>query len=120
MRLKIDTTTVKFRVMGQARPRQVSRNDPSQKTTPASDGSRPIWSVRLSAIDTTAGTTEQIFVDVAGDMPQLQVDEIATVLNLTYAPWAAVEYVNDKPKGKIMRAFRADAVTLENSGRRAA
>ena len=112
MRLKIDITTVKFRVAGQARPRQVSRNDPSQKTTPPS--------VRLIAIDTQAGTTEQIFVDVAGDMPQLSVDEIATVHNLTFAPWAAVEYVDNKPKGKIMRSYRADAVTLDNSGRRTA
>jgi hypothetical protein len=120
MRLKIDITTVKFRVAGQARPRQVSKHDPSQKTTPPSDGSRPIWSVRLIAIDTQAGTTEQIFVDVAGDMPQLSVDEIATVHNLTFAPWAAVEYVDGKPKGKVMRSYRADAVTLESSGRRAA
>ena len=120
MRLKIDITTVKFRVAGTARPRPISKNDSRQKTTLASDGSRPIWSVRLSAIDTEAGTTEQIFVDVAGDMPQLTVDEIATVQNLTFAPWAAVEFVDGKPKGKIMRAYRADAVTLETSGRRAA
>jgi hypothetical protein len=120
MRPKIDTTTIKFRVAGQARPRQVSKNDPSQKMTPASDGSRPIWSVRLLAIDTQAGTTEQIFVDVAGDMPQLVVDEIAMVVNLVFVPWAAVEYVDGKPKGKIMRAYRADAVTLAESGRRAA
>jgi hypothetical protein len=113
MRLKIDTSTVKFRVAGTARPRQVSQADKTQKTTPPSDGSRPIWSVRLIAIDTAAGTTEQIFVDVAGDMPQLAVDEIATVQGLTFAPWV-------NKQGQIMRAFRADAVTLDATGRRAA
>jgi hypothetical protein len=113
MRLKIDTTTVKFRVAGSARPRQVSKADATQKTTPPSDGSRPIWSVRLIAIDTAAGTTEQIFVDVAGDMPQLAIDEIATVSGLTFAPWVS-------KAGQIMRSFRADAVTLDSSGRRAA
>jgi hypothetical protein len=120
MRLKIDTSTVKFRVAGVARPRQVSKNDKTQKTTPDSDGRRPIWSVRLIAIDTEVNTTEQIFVDVAGDMPQLVVDEIATVRNLTYAPWASVQLVDGKQKGVIMRAFRADSVTLDASGRRSA
>lgn len=119
MRLKIDISTVKFRVMGVG-PRQVSKNDKTQKTTPPSDGRRPIWSVRLLAIDTETNSTEQIFVEVAGDMPQLAVDELATVHNLTYAPWAAVEFVDGKPKGKVMRSFRADSVALEASGRRAA
>lgn len=113
MRLKIDTSTVKFRVAGTARPRQVSKADPTQKTTPPSDGSRPIWSVRLIAIDTQAGTTEQIFVDVAGEMPQLAVDEIATVTALTFAPWV-------NKQGSIMRAFRADSVTIGAPARRAA
>jgi hypothetical protein len=121
MRLKIDITTVKFRVAGTARPRAISKMDQRQKTTLPSDGSRPIWTVRLSAIDAQAGTSEQIFVDVAGDMPQLAVDEIATVHNLTFAPWAAVEFVEGKPKGKVMRSYRADAVTVDSgSSRRSA
>lgn len=121
MRLKIDISTVKFRVMGTARPRQVSKNDKTQKTTPASDGNRPIWTVRLSAIDTETNTSEQIFVDVAGEMPQLMVDEIATVHNLTFAPWAAVRFVDGKPKGEIMRSFRADSITQDSgTSRRAA
>ena len=70
--------------------------------------------MRLIAIDTQAGTTEQIFVDVAGDMPQLSVDEIATVTALTFAPWV-------NKQGQIMRAFRADSVVLADaSSRRAA
>lgn len=121
MRLKIDISTVKFRVMGVG-PRQVSRNDKTQKTTPPSDGRRPIWSVRLLAVDTETNSTEQIFVEVAGDMPQLTVDELATVHSLTYAPWATAEYdkAKDRWTGKVMRAFRADAVTLASAARRAA
>jgi hypothetical protein len=119
MRNRIDISTVKFRVAGVG-PRQVSRNDKTQKTTPASDGRRPIWTVRLTAIDTELNTSEQIFVEVAGDMPQLTVDELATVVGLTYTPWAAVEFVEGKPKGKVMRAYRAVAVTQDASARRPA
>ena len=43
MRLKIDISTVRFRVAGAARPRQVSRNDKTQKRTPPSDGGRLIY-----------------------------------------------------------------------------
>jgi hypothetical protein len=113
MRLKIDISTVKFRVAGTARPRQVSQADKTQKTTPPSDGRRPIWTVRLMAIDTEIGSTEQIFVDVAGEMPQLTVDEIATVHGLTFAPWV-------NKQGEIMRSFRADSVTHDATTRRAA
>jgi hypothetical protein len=121
MRTRIDITNVKFRVLGVG-PRQVSKNDKTQKRTPRSDGERLIWTVRLNAIEETANgkTTEQIFVEVAGDMPQLVVDELATVHNLTYTPWAAVEFIDNKPKGKIMRAYRADAVTQDASARRSA
>ncbi len=113
MRLRIDTSTVKFRVAGTARPRQVSKADPTQKTTPASDGNRPIWTVRLIAIDMQAGTTEQLFVEVAGEKPELTVDEVATVQGLAFAPWVSKQ-------GQIMRSFRAESVTIESSGRRAA
>lgn len=119
MRNRIDISNVKFRVMGVG-PRQVSKNDKTQKRTPASDGQRPIWTVRLMARDTETNSAEQIFVEVAGDMPQLIEDEFATPVNLTYVPWAAVEHVNGQPKGKIMRAYRADAVTQDASARRTA
>jgi hypothetical protein len=111
MRLRIDITTVKFRVAGAARARQVSKNDPTQKTTPPSDGKRPIWVVRLIAIDTQVGTSEQIFVEVAGDQPQLSVDEIATVQGLTFAPWVSKQ-------GEIMRAFRADSISMADASAR--
>ena len=119
MRTKIDVSTVKFRVAGTARPRQVSKNDKSQKVTPVGDGSRPIWTVRLIAVDMQAGTTEQIFVEMAGDMPQLVVDEIATVHNLIYVPWAVAEYdkARDRWMGKIMRAFRADSISMADAAK---
>jgi hypothetical protein len=120
MRNRIDTTNVKFRVAGVG-PRQVSRTDKSQKRTPQSDGNRLIWSVRLTAIDTELNSSEQIFVEVAGDMPQLTIDELATVRNLTYVPWAAVETVNGQQRGKVMRAYRADSIVMADaSARRAA
>jgi hypothetical protein len=120
MRNKIDTSTVKFRVAG-INPRQVSRNDKTQKRTPPSDGNRLIWSVRLLAIDTETNSTEQIFVEIAGDAPQLVIDELATVRNLTFTPWAAAENVNGQWKGKIMRAYRADSIVMADApGRRAA
>lgn len=120
MRNKIDTSNVKFRVMGVG-PRQVSKTDKSQKRTPPSDGNRPIWTVRLMARDTEVNSTEQIFVEVAGDQPQLVIDELATVNGLTYQPWAAAENVNGQWKGKIMRAYRADSIVMADaSSRRAA
>lgn len=114
MRNRIDTTNVKFRVAG-VRPRQVSRSDPSQKRTPQSDGNRPIWTVRLTAIDTEMQSTEQIFVEVAGPEPQLVIDELATVQNLTYVPWAATETFNGQVRGKVMRSYRADSVVMADS-----
>ena len=121
MRNRIDISNVKFRVAGVG-PRQVSKNDKTQKRTPASDGNRLVWTVRLSAIDTELNTTEQIFVEVAGDMPQLVIDELATVHNLTYQPWAAVEFDQQKNKhvGKIMRAYRADSIVMAEGGARRA
>jgi hypothetical protein len=119
MRNKIDTRTMKFRVAGVS-ARQVSRTDKTQKTTPPSDGSRPIWSVRLIAVDTELNTTEQIFVEVAGDMPQLVHDEYATVHGLTYQPWAVAEHDSARNKwvGKIMRSYRADSIVMTEASAR--
>lgn len=114
MRLRIDTTEVKFRVAGTARPRPVSKDNPAQKTTPPSDGSRPVWTVRLTAVDFGAGSTETIWVEVAGEEPQLVLDEYAAVQGLTFAPWVT-------KRGEIMRSFRAESITQESgSSRRAA
>lgn len=119
MRNRIDITNVKFRVAGVG-PRQVSRTDKSQKRTPPSDGQRLIWTVRLTAIDTEMNSSEQIFVEVAGDMPQLVIDELALVQNLTYVPWATVVFNQQKNKneGKVMRAYRADAIVMADSSAR--
>lgn len=109
MRLRIDTSEVKFRVAALPQPRTVSRADQTQKTTP--DGT-PIWVVRLSAIDTGANSTESIWVEVAGDEPKLTLDEIARVDGLVFAPWV-------NKKSEMVRQFRADAVTAVASGRSA-
>lgn len=112
MRLRIDTSGVRFRVGGLPRPRMESRARQVQKTT--KDG-RPIWVVRLTAIDSgagAAGSTEAIWVEVAGDQPVLTLDELASVQGLVFAPW-----VNQK--GEIVRAFRADAITQEGARRAA-
>ena len=110
MRLRIDTSAIKFRVAGLAKPRDESRESKRQKTTP--DG-RPIWTVRLNAIDGTAGSTETIWVEVAGPEPQLTLDEIAIVQGLVFSPWV-------NRKNEIVRSFRADSVALEAATRRAA
>ena len=49
MRLRIDTDGVRFRAGGPAKPKQDYKDKSKQAVTP--DG-RPIWAVRLTAIDT--------------------------------------------------------------------
>ncbi len=124
MRLRIDTTEVRFRVAAMPRPRTESRNSDVQKTTPPSDGKRPIWVVKLNAFDKGAGSDgsmEAIWVEVAGPKPELVLDEMAEVQGLTYAPWAKVKFVEkDKPKAEIMRAFRAQSIAMAGGARRAA
>ncbi|HEY1706119.1 MAG TPA: hypothetical protein VGG75_41110 [Trebonia sp.] len=107
MRLRIDTNEIKFRVAGTAKPRMESRQNQRQKKTP--DG-RPIWTVRLIAIDSGAGSTETIWVEVAGAEPALILDEIATVQGLVFAPWVS-------KKNEIMRSFRAESVTQDSGAK---
>jgi hypothetical protein len=104
MRLKIDTTGVRFRVAGLASVRKDYKDKDKQATT--RDG-RPIWTVRLNAIDTNyeRGSSESLWVEVAGDEPKLTLDELADVQALVFAPWVGRD-------GKIRRAFRAEAVTM--------
>ena len=104
MRLKIDTTSVRFRVAGLATPRKDYKDKDKQAVT--RDG-RPIWTVRLNAIDTGTerGSSETIWVEVAGDEPKQTLDELAEVQCLVFAPWVGKD-------GKIRRAFRAEAVTM--------
>jgi hypothetical protein len=104
MRLKIDTTGVRFRVAGLAAPRKDYQDKDKQAVT--RDG-RPIWTVRLNAIDTSTerGSSESIWVEVAGDEPKLTLDELALVHGLVFAPWVGKD-------GKIRRAFRAESVEM--------
>ena len=100
MRLLIETKGVQFRVAGVAKPRPDYKDKSQQATT--QDG-RPIWTVRLDAVDAEHETKETIFVEVAGDEPRLTFDGYAVVRELVYAPWVGRD-------GKIKRSFRADAI----------
>ena len=105
MRLLIDTSNVQFRVAGLPRPRPDYRDKSgnTQATTSDEDGRRPIWTVRLGAVDTKRATKETIFVEVAGEQPRLTFDGFAVVRELVYAPWVGKD-------GKIKRAFRATSI----------
>ena len=108
MRLKIDKSGVRFRAGGPARPKQDYRDKDKQATTP--DG-RPIWVVRLTAFDTSTeqGSSESIWVEVAGDKPELASDELVQVTGLVFAPWISGPA---RKEHKIVRNFRANAVEL--------
>ena len=107
MRLLIETKGVQFRVAGVAKPRPDYKDKSQQAAT--QDG-RPIWTVRLDAIDAERETKETIFVEVAGDEPRLTFDGFALVRGLTFAPWVGRD-------NKIKRAFRAESVEPAPSGR---
>jgi len=99
MRLLIDTNGVQFRVAGPARPKTYKDKD-EQATT--RDGEL-IWTVRLDAIEPEREARETIWVEVAGEQPELTFDGYAVVRGLVFAPWVGRD-------GKIKRAFRADSV----------
>ncbi|HUC23940.1 MAG TPA: hypothetical protein VMA73_14625 [Streptosporangiaceae bacterium] len=105
MRLLIDTKDIKFRVAGavKARPDYRDKSGNTQARTSDEDGRRPIWTVRLDAIDDTRKTKEGIFVEVAGDEPKLTFDGYAEVRGLVFAPWVGKD-------GKIKRSFRAEFI----------
>ncbi len=114
MRLRIEASGVRFRAGGPAKPKQDYRDKTKQAVTP--DG-RPIWVVRLTAFDTSTehGSSESIWVEVAGDEPKLTADELVQIDGLVFAPWISGPARKDH---KIVRNFRADAVTLaEASGK---
>jgi hypothetical protein len=100
MLLKIETSGIQFRVAGAARPRPDFKDRDRQATT--RDGG-PIWTVRLDAIEPDREARETIWVEVAGDQPELTFDGYALVRGLVFAPWVGRD-------GKIKRAFRAEAV----------
>jgi hypothetical protein len=108
MQLLIDTSGVQFRVAGMPKPRPDYQDKDRQATS--RDG-RPVWTVRLDAVDTARETKETIWVEVAGDEPKLAFDGYAQVRGLVFAPWVGRD-------GKIKRAFRAEAVEpVTSSGR---
>ena len=98
MLLEIKTDLVRFRVAGTARRKQVKGQDAQTR-----DG-RPVWVVRLIAIEDNRRSSETIWVEVAGEEPVLAVDELVSIDGLVYAPWV-------NRKGDIVRSFRARAIT---------
>src|SRR6516165_1697060 len=79
MRLEIKTDGTQFRVASAAKPRPDYKDKSRQATM--QDG-RPIWTVRLDAVDAERETKETIWVEVAGDEPKLTFDEYAVVRGL--------------------------------------
>ena len=108
MRLLIETNGVRFRAGGPARPKQDYSDKNKQAKTP--DG-RPIWVLRLTAYDTRTeqGSSETIWVEVAGDEPKLAADELVQIDGLVFAPWISGPARKDH---KIVRNFRANTVEL--------
>jgi hypothetical protein len=111
MRLLINTGGVRFRAGGPAKPKTDYRDKDKQATTP--DG-RPVWVVRLTAFDTSTehGSSESIWVEVAGEEPKLATDELVQIDGLVFAPWISGPQRKDH---KIVRNFRADAVALASA-----
>src|ERR1700753_137675 len=107
MRLLIDTSGIQFRVAAAVKPRPDFKDKARQACTP--DG-RPIWTMRLDAIDTERETKETIWVGVGGEAPNVAFDVFAVVRGLVFAPWVGRD-------NKIRRAFRAEAVEPVSSGK---
>lgn len=107
MRTEIKIDGTRFRVAGTARPKQVQGEQASTR-----DG-RPVWTVRLTAIEAERNTAETIWVEVPGDQPDLTIDDLVIPVCLVYTP-----RVNRK--GEIVRAFRAEAITPDPSARKTA
>jgi hypothetical protein len=110
MRLLVDTSGIQFRVAGMPRAKPDYKDKERQATTSEQDGRRPIWSLRLDAIDTVRETKETIWVEVAGNEPKLTFDGYAVVHALVYVPWVGKD-------GKIRRAFRAETVEPTESAK---
>ena len=115
MRLLINTTGIRFRAGGPAQKKDDYKDKTKQAMTP--DG-RPIWLVRLTAFDTISerGSSESIWVEVAGDEPKLATDELVQVDGLVFAPWISGPQRKDH---KVVRDFRADTVVLASASGKA-
>ena len=115
MRLEIKTDGVRLRAGGPATPKSDYRDKSKQAVTP--DG-RPIWLVRLTAFDmnTEQGSSESIWVEVAGEKPELTTDELVQVTGLVFAPWISGPA---RKEHKIVRNFRADTVAMASANGKA-
>lgn len=100
MRLLVKTDGVQFRVASAAKPKQDYNDKAKQATT--KDG-RKIWTLRIDAIEPDRAARETLWVEVAGEQPEVTFESYVVVHGLVYAPWIGRD-------GKIKRAFRADVV----------
>jgi hypothetical protein len=104
MRTLIDTTGVQFRTASLPRPKKFGENEPQATTK---DG-RPIWVVKLDAVEPDRERKESIWVEVAGDEPKVPFDDFVQVTDLVFVPYVS-------KTGKIGRKFRAEAITAVNA-----
>ena len=104
MRLEIKTEGVRFRAGGPAKQKNDYQDKSKQAMTP--DG-RPIWLLRLTAFDTNTaqGSSESVWVEVAGDKPELATDELVQITGLVFAPYISGPA---RKEHRIVRSFRAD------------
>ena len=100
---------MQFRVAGLPRPKKFKDSEPQATTQ---DG-RPIWTVRLDAIEPDRQTKETIWVEVAGDEPKVTFDAPAQVHGLVFAPYVS------KTNGKVGRKFRAESIATLADARKA-
>ena len=116
MRLEIKTDGVRFRAGGPARQKNDYQDKSKQAMTP--DG-RPIWLLRLTAFDTNTaeGSSESVWVEVAGDKPELATDELVQITGLVFAPYISGPA---RKEHRIVRSFRADTVVLASANGKAA
>ena len=105
MLLTIKTDGLRFRAAGRAWRKQVKGQDAVTR-----DG-RPVWKVKLHAIDDARETTEDIWVEIAGDEPVLPHEGEVQLDGLLFAPWV-------NRKGEIVRAFRVLAITPQEAAAR--
>jgi hypothetical protein len=106
--LRIELGDTRFRVAGTARPKQVKGEQARTR-----DG-RPVWTVRLTAIEPGRNSAETIWVEVPGDEPELAIDDLVQPVGLIYTPWV-------NRKGEIVRSFRAEQIVpVDPTSRKAA
>ena len=100
MRLKIDTDGIQFTVARQAKAKQDYKDKERRATT---RDRKPIWTVRLDAIEPEREARETIWVEVAGEQPRLTFDGYAVVHGLVFAPWSGRRQDQARVPRRVLR-----------------